>query len=95
MEHKVHSRTPEEKKQLQQRLRRVEGQVRGLQQMIEEDRYCIDILIQLSAVQNALKKTGYEILEDHTKGCVTNAVENGDGDAVMDELMQVIRQFSK
>lgn len=91
----VHMRTEAEKKQLVQRLKRVEGQVRGIQKMIDEDRYCVDILVQISAINAALKKVGYNVLEEHTRGCVANAVQNGDGDETIDELMKVIQQFSK
>nr|WP_041808935.1 metal-sensing transcriptional repressor [Evansella cellulosilytica] len=88
-------RTEDEKKALMQRLKRVEGQVRGIQRMIEEDRYCVDILVQLSAINAALKKVGYHLLEDHTRGCVSHAVANGEGDEAINELMKVIQQFSK
>ncbi|MCR6096163.1 metal-sensing transcriptional repressor [Salipaludibacillus agaradhaerens] len=91
----VKMRSDEDKKQLNQRLKRIEGQVRGIQKMIEEDRYCVDILVQVSAVNAALKKVGYNLLEDHTRGCVTNAVRHGDGDETIDELMKVIQQFTK
>ncbi|WP_280138078.1 metal-sensing transcriptional repressor [Alkalicoccus daliensis] len=92
---KVHPRSEKEKKQLNDRLKRVEGQVRGLQNMVNEDRYCIDILVQLTAVQAALKKVGFDILEEHTKGCVSSAVKSGDQTESIEELMQVIKQFSK
>ncbi|MBU9714388.1 metal-sensing transcriptional repressor [Bacillus tamaricis] len=88
-------RFEEEKKELIHRLKRVEGQVRGIQRMVEEDRYCVDILVQLSAINAALKKVGYNLLEDHTRGCVSHAVSNGDGDEAINELMKVIQQFSK
>ncbi|WP_307323157.1 metal-sensing transcriptional repressor [Evansella vedderi] len=88
-------RTDEEKQELLKRLRRVEGQVRGIQRMIEEDRYCVDILVQLSAISAALKKVGFHLLEDHTRGCVSNAVANGEGSEAIEELMKVIQQFSK
>ncbi|WP_280771948.1 metal-sensing transcriptional repressor [Salipaludibacillus daqingensis] len=91
----VKMRTEEEKKQLISRLKRVEGQVRGIQKMIDEERYCVDILVQVSAINAALKKVGYQLLEDHTRGCVTNAVQSGDGEETIDELMKVIQQFSK
>lgn len=91
----VAMRTEEEKQELIKRLRRVEGQVRGIQRMIEEDRYCVDILVQLSAINAGLKKVGFHLLEDHTRGCVSNAVAKGEGDEVIEELMKVIQQFSK
>ncbi|MCD8510153.1 MAG: metal-sensing transcriptional repressor [Bacillus sp. (in: Bacteria)] len=88
-------RTEDEKAELLKRLRRIEGQVRGIQRMIEQDRYCVDILVQVSAITAALKKVGYHLLEDHTRGCVSNAVAQGEGQEVIEELMKVIQQFSK
>jgi CsoR family transcriptional regulator, copper-sensing transcriptional repressor len=88
-------RTEEEKQLLQNRLKRVEGQIRGIQKMVGDDRYCVDILIQLSAIQAALKKVGYSLLEKHTKTCVANSIKEGTGDHHIDELMKVIQQFSK
>ncbi|TMW74068.1 metal-sensitive transcriptional regulator [Alteribacter natronophilus] len=84
-----------DKEKLLNRLKRVEGQVRGIQRMVEEDRYCVDVLVQLSAINAALKKVGYTMLENHTRGCVTKAVHEGEGDEAIDELMKVIQQFSR
>ena len=67
----------EHKDQIAKRLRRVEGQVRGLQQMIEEDRYCIDILTQISAATKALQAVAIELMGDHLGSCVTEAIEAG------------------
>jgi DNA-binding FrmR family transcriptional regulator len=71
------------------RLRRIEGQVRGLQRMIEEDRYCVEILTQLSSVQEALRAVGRELLRNHLKHCATKAIRSSDEDAdqVYDELV--------
>ncbi|MFC7395363.1 metal-sensing transcriptional repressor [Scopulibacillus cellulosilyticus] len=88
-------RSEQEKKQIVNRLKRIEGQVRGLQKMVEDDRYCVDILIQISAIQAALKKAGYSLLERHTKTCVASAIKEGEGEHHIDELMKVIQQFSK
>lgn len=88
-------RTIIEKEKLINRLKRVEGQVRGLQKMIDEDRYCIDVLVQISAIQAALKKVGFNLMERHTKSCVANAIQEGHGDHHIEELMKVIQQFSK
>lgn len=63
------------------RLRRVEGQVRGLQRMVEEDQYCIDILTQISAATSALRAVAVELMEDHLGHCVTHAIEAGGPDA--------------
>ncbi|OEF99224.1 hypothetical protein BHF71_09540 [Vulcanibacillus modesticaldus] len=78
-----------------QRLRKIEGQVRGIQKMVENDRYCIDILTQIAAIQAALDKVGLSILKHHTYGCVTRAIQSGEGDPVIDELMDVIKLFIK
>ncbi len=71
----------DDKEALQKRLRRVEGQVRGLQRMIEEDRYCIEILEQVSAVTRALQAVALELLDDHLAHCVSDAVRAGGPDA--------------
>lgn len=63
------------------RLRRIEGQVRGLQRMVDEDQYCIDILTQISASTKALQAVALELLEDHLGHCVTNAIATGGPDA--------------
>ncbi|WJE15103.1 metal-sensing transcriptional repressor [Halobacillus sp. ACCC02827] len=88
-------RTVQEKDAVVNRLKRIEGQVRGIQKMVEEDRYCVDILIQISAIDKALKKVGHSLLERHTHHCVAGAIKNGNGDEAIDELMKVIQQFSK
>ncbi|MFC3387224.1 metal-sensing transcriptional repressor [Salinicoccus sesuvii] len=80
---------------MQNRLSRIGGQVRGIQKMIDEDRYCVDILVQLSAVQSALKNVGYSVTERHMKHCVTDAIEKGEGSDSIEELMTVLKQFSK
>ena len=65
------------KKALQDRLRRIEGQVRGLQRMVDDDKYCIDILTQLSSVQAALRAVGMGVLDDHVRHCVRESIERG------------------
>ena len=69
--------------QLLKRLRRIEGQVRGVERMVEDDRYCIDVLTQISAVQAALDKVALGLLDDHAKHCVAN-------DAQVDEMMAAV-----
>ncbi|GAA0451806.1 metal-sensing transcriptional repressor [Alkalibacillus silvisoli] len=88
-------RTNNEKEQMLNRLKRIEGQVRGLQKMIEEDRYCVDVLVQISAVSAALNKVGYSMMERHARMCVHQAAKQGDGEEYMDELMKVVQQFTK
>lgn len=85
----------EDRQNLLRRLRRIEGQVRGIQRMLEEDRYCVDVLIQLAAVRAALDKVGLALIEDHTRGCVRNALANNQGDEAIDELMDILAQFLK
>ncbi|MFC3899353.1 metal-sensing transcriptional repressor [Aliicoccus persicus] len=77
------------------RLKRIEGQIRGIQQMVDDDRYCVDILIQISAAQSALKNVGFQLTERHMKHCVHDAMVKGDGDESVEELMAVLKQFSK
>ena len=80
---------------LTKRLNRVEGQVRGIGRMVEEDRYCIDILTQVSAVQSALDALARALLEHHLHGCVQHAVRSGDGDHAIAEALAVIRKFGR
>lgn len=94
-EHTVTPRTKEEKDKVINRLKRIEGQVRGIQSMVEEDRYCVDILVQITAIQSALKNVGFAVTERHIKHCVTDAIQNGEGEETIDELMSVLKQFSK
>jgi len=68
----------EAKRSCMRRLRRIEGQVRGLARMVEQDRYCIDIVTQISAVRSALRRAEEEILEDHVAHCVEHAIASGD-----------------
>lgn len=74
------------------RLRRAEGQVRGIIRMVENENYCVDILTQISAARSALRKAGLSILKRHVESCVSNAVRSGEdeGDALIDELMMVL-----
>ncbi|WLD94796.1 metal-sensing transcriptional repressor [Alkalihalobacillus sp. AL-G] len=88
-------RSDNEKIKLQNRLKRIEGQVRGLQKMVDENRYCMDILVQISAINSALKQVGFSLMERHTKTCVKHSLESGNGDDYVEELMDIIKQFSK
>lgn len=80
---------------LGKRINRIEGQVRGIGRMIAEDRYCIDILTQVSAVQSALDALALQLLEHHLHGCVQHAVKSGDGDRAIGEALAVIRKFAR
>lgn len=94
-DHPIKPRTHDEKQKVINRLKRIEGQVRGIQKMVEEDRYCIDILVQISAIQSALKNVGFSITERHLNHCVSHAIQQGDGQETIDELMDVMKQLSK
>jgi CsoR family transcriptional regulator, copper-sensing transcriptional repressor len=78
----------DQKEALRKRLKRIEGQVRGLQRMIEEERYCIDILTQLSATSAALDGVGLRVLEEHVRHCVRTG-----GDEKIDELMAAVERL--
>jgi DNA-binding FrmR family transcriptional regulator len=80
---------------LTRRISRIEGQVRGIGKMIEEDRYCVDILTQVSAVQSALDALALQLLEHHLHGCVQQAVKSGDGERAIEEALGVIRKFAR
>ena len=82
-------------KALTKRISRIEGQVRGIGRMIVDDRYCIDILTQVSAIQSALDALALQLLEHHLHGCVQHAVKSGDGNRAMDEALTVIRKFAR
>lgn len=77
------------------RLRRVEGQIRGIIRMVEEDKPCEDILVQIGAAKAALHKTGQMILQGHLHHCVLDAVKAGDEDAVLKKLTNALEQFSR
>ena len=74
------------------RLRRIEGQVRGLQKMVEDDRYCADIMTQISSVHEALRAVGRELMRNHLRHCATSAIRSGaaDADAMYDELVELM-----
>lgn len=83
------------KDDLKNRLKKIEGQVRGVQKMIDEDRYCVDILMQVAAIRAAVTKLGLQIMENHTRGCVTKAIKENQGDESVDELMDILLKFIK
>ena len=80
------------------RLRRIEGQVRGIARMVDEDVYCIDILTQVSAVNTALESLAFKLLDDHVNHCVAGALASGDADeaaAKSKELLQAVQRFAR
>ena len=79
------------------RLRRIEGQVRGLQKMVEEDRYCADIMTQIAAVHESLRAVGRELMRNHLKHCATSAIRTGEpeAEAMYDELVDLMYKHSR
>lgn len=87
-----------DKEALIKRLKRIEGQVKGIQKMVEEERYCVDILIQISAIRSAINKVGIILLENHVKGCVSESIKHDDSEnteKMINELMDTINKFTK
>ena len=91
---KTRVRTEEELKHLSNRLSRIEGQVRGLREMLQKDVYCTDILVQVSAVNAALNSFSKELLSEHLKTCVADNLRQGN-DEVIDELVNVLQKLMK
>jgi DNA-binding FrmR family transcriptional regulator len=97
LEHATHGYAPH-RDQLLKRLARIEGQVRGIAKMIEDDRYCIDILTQLGAVDTALEAVALRVLEDHVQHCVAGALTSGDHAQAQEktaELLEAVQRFAK
>jgi CsoR family transcriptional regulator, copper-sensing transcriptional repressor len=90
MAHRTSHSYADHKDDLLRRLRRMEGQVRGLQQMVEDDRYCLDIVQQTQAVSAAAREVALMILEDHLRGCVHEAMQENKGDAAIKEMVTVL-----
>lgn len=91
---KLKHREKEEKVKLMKRLNVIEGQVRGVKQMIEEDRYCDDVLIQISAIQSSLKSLGNAILKNHLSTCVVEEIKN-DKLEVIDDIIDLFGRLNK
>jgi CsoR family transcriptional regulator, copper-sensing transcriptional repressor len=83
------------KDQLSKRLRRIEGQVRGIEKMVDEDRYCVDVLTQISAVQAALDKVALGLLDDHARHCVIEGHGGGEPAELTDELMAAVARLMR
>ena len=94
---KAHGVDPVIKERNLKRLRRIEGQIRGLQRMVEEDRYCPDILTQVSAVHEALRSVSRELVRNHLKHCVSAAIraEDGSAEAMYDELVEMVYRHAR
>lgn len=78
---------------LLRRLNRIEGQVRGVAKMVEDGRYCVEVMDQIAAVRQALNSVCYMLMESHTRGCVINAVKAGQGEQSVDELLRVMKRY--
>jgi DNA-binding FrmR family transcriptional regulator len=89
--HFRHSYT-KDKRDLVTRLRRIEGQARGIQRLVEEEAYCLDVLQQVEALTAAADQVGLLLLEDHIDGCLAHAIESGQGQPYVDEVMTVVRR---
>ncbi len=92
--HKTKTRETEEFNKLNNRLKRIEGQVRGVQRMLEDDAYCTDILTQVSAIQSALHAFNQELLVNHINTCVVEDIKNGN-DEVVTDLVKTIKKLMK
>ena len=88
---------PDVKERNVKRLRRIEGQVRGIQKMVDDDRYCADIMTQISAVQEALRSVGRELMRNHLKHCATTAIRRGEGEAeaMYDEIVELMYKHNR
>ena len=91
---KKRRRSDEEMKKLTNRLSRIEGQVRGLREMLQREAYCVDILVQVSAVGAALNSFSKELLSEHIRTCVADGIRQGD-DQVIDELVTTLQKLMK
>lgn len=94
MENKKTHRSDNEKKIITNRINRIQGQLHGIKRMIDEDAYCNDVLVQLSAIENSVKSLSNHILENHLYTCVTTDIEKGNLE-VVDELISLFKKFNK
>ncbi|HZU00575.1 MAG TPA: metal-sensitive transcriptional regulator [Ktedonobacteraceae bacterium] len=85
----------EVKQQLLGRPRRIEGQTRGLQRMVEEDTYCVDIMTQIAGVQSALEQVTLLLMENHFASCVTDAIQEGQGEKKIREITHVLKHYTR
>jgi CsoR family transcriptional regulator, copper-sensing transcriptional repressor len=83
------------KEEVTARLKRIEGQIRGVEKMVDEDRYCIDVLTQVGAIKAALNAVALVLLSDHTEHCVVEAIHSGDGSDKVHELNEAVARLVK
>ena len=94
----VHYGYHADKETVTKRLHRIEGQIRGIEKMVEDDRYCIDILTQIAAVNTALESLAFKILDDHVNHCVAGALASGDAaeaETKSKELLEAVHRFAR
>ena len=91
------SLTDQERRDVLNRLARIEGQVRGIQRMVDDDKYCVDILTQIAAVTTALDRVALRVLEGHVQGCVRDAMVSGgkEAEGKADELLEAVERFAR
>ena len=97
VEKQVHGYT-KDKEALVKRLHRIEGQVRGVEKMVEDDRYCIEVLTQIAAVNTALESLAFKILDEHVRHCVAGALTSGDeadAQTKTEELLEAVQRFAR
>ena len=83
------------KEDVLQRLKKIEGQVKGIQRMIAEEKYCVDILVQIAAIRAAINKVGILVFENHTRECLKKALKEKQEDKMIEELIDVMIKFTK
>ena len=93
--HRTKMRSEEEHKKLMNRLKRIEGQVRGVEKMLDENAYCPEIMVQISAINSALNSFNKELLASHMKSCVVEDIQAGKGDEAIDELAALLQKGMK
>lgn len=93
--HRTKMRSEEEHKKLMNRLKRIEGQVRGVEKMLDENAYCPEIMVQISAINSALNSFNKELLASHMKSCVVEDIQAGKGDEAIDELATLLQKVMK
>lgn len=83
-----------DREEILSRLRKIEGQIRGIQRMVSDDAYCVDVLTQVSAVVSGMEKVGLRLLREHMQGCVSDAIRSkGSGEDKIDEVVKVVERF--
>ncbi len=92
---KMAALTERQQRDMAARLNRIEGQVRGLRKMVQEDRYCVDLLMQLSSVQEALRGVGKQVMRHYLQTCATRAIRGRNRDGIYDELMDAIYKYAR